>query len=49
MRLKACGAVISDPRDLDSVMEGDIVTNYHVQQILILRRELLEVLGTKKS
>lgn len=48
-RLKACGAVISDPRELDSVMEGDIVTNYHVQQILILRRELLDVLGTKKS
>ncbi len=42
--LKACGADIRDQRPLDSVMERDVVTNYHVRQILKLRRELLEVL-----
>ena len=43
-RLSACGAEIRDARKLDSVTEKDIVTNYHVQQILTLRRELLEAL-----
>ncbi len=43
-QLKACGAEIRDQRPLDSVMERDVVTNYHVRQILKLRRELLEVL-----
>lgn len=43
-RLEVCGAVIKDQRVLDSVMERDVVTNYHVSQILTLRRELLEVL-----
>jgi len=43
-RLKACGACIRDERALDSVMEKDIVTNYHVSQILTLRRELLDIL-----
>ncbi len=42
--LKACGADIRDTRPLDSVMERDVVTNYHVRQILKLRRELLEAL-----
>ena len=42
--LSACGAVIRDDRPLDSVMERDVVTNYHVRQILKLRRELLEAL-----
>ncbi len=42
--LKACGAQIRDARPLDAVMERDVVTNYHVRQILKLRRELLEVL-----
>ena len=42
--LESCGAVIRDERPLDSVMERDVVTNYHVRQILRLRRELLEAL-----
>lgn len=43
-RLEVCGAEIKDQRSLDSVTERDVVTNYHVAQILTLRRELLEVL-----
>lgn len=43
-RLKACGAVVTDSRELDSVMEKDVVTNFHVAQILKLRWELLETL-----
>lgn len=43
-RLAACGADIQDMRPLDSVMERDVVTNYHIRQILRLRRELLEAL-----
>lgn len=43
-RLAACGAVIRDQRPLDSVLERDIVTNYHIRQILTLRRELLKAL-----
>ncbi len=43
-RLIACGADIRDERPLDSVQERDIVTNYHITQILKLRRELLEAL-----
>ena len=44
-RLNACGANIRDERPLNSVLERDEVTNYHVAQILKLRRELLEALG----
>ena len=55
-RLAACGAEIRDQRVLDAVAsERDVVTNYHVRQILTLRRELLDALdaetrlsGTKK-
>ena len=43
-RLESCGAVIRDQRPLDSVLERDVVTNYHIAQILRLRRELLEAL-----
>lgn len=43
-RLLACGARIRDQRPLDSVLEKDVVTNYHVTQILRLRRELLDAL-----
>ncbi len=43
-RLTACGANIRDRRPLDSIMERDVVTNYHVRQILKLRRELLDAL-----
>ncbi len=46
-RLEACGADIRDERPLDAVLERDVVTNYHVQQILKLRRELLDVLKHK--
>jgi len=43
-RLVSCGADIRDRRPLDSVMERDVVTNYHIRQILRLRRELLDAL-----
>jgi uncharacterized membrane protein YgaE (UPF0421/DUF939 family) len=43
-QLAACGADIRDTRPLDSVLERDVVTNYHVRQILRLRRELLDTL-----
>ena len=46
-RLEACGATIRDDRALTSVMEQDIVTNYHVSEILTLRRELLDILQRK--
>ena len=45
--LESCGAVIRDQRPLDSVMERDVVMNYHIRQVLRLRRELLDAL--KKS
>ena len=43
-RLRACGARIADSRPLKNPRERDIVINYHVSQILKLRRELLETL-----
>ena len=42
--LEASGAVIRDQRPLDSMMERDVVTNYHVRQVLRLRRELMDAL-----
>ena len=42
-RLESCGANIRDQRPLDAVTERDVVTNYHVSQILTLRRELLDI------
>jgi len=47
-QLDAAGASIQDQRPLDAVMERDVVTNYHVAQILKLRRELLVALGEEK-
>ena len=44
-RLIACGARVTDTRELDSVMEKDVVTNFHVSQILTIRHELLETLA----
>lgn len=44
-RLAACGAKVTDTRPLDSVMEKDVVTNFHVAQILSIRRDLLETLA----
>ena len=43
-RLRSCGANIADSRPLKNPKERDIVINYHVAQILKLRRELLEAL-----
>lgn len=43
-RLNVCGARITDPRIADSFLEKDVVTNYHVSQILTLRQELLDAL-----
>ena len=42
--LEAAGAEIRDQRPLDSVMERDVVMNYHIRQVLRLRRELVETL-----
>ncbi len=43
-RLKDSGAQIKDDRVLDEVQEIDVITNYHVKQILLLRQELIETL-----
>ena len=43
-RLKECGADIKDERSIDIEQELDIITNYHVSQILTLRQELIDVL-----
>ncbi|MBR4027175.1 MAG: FUSC family protein [Lachnospiraceae bacterium] len=42
--LKDSGAEIKDKRVLDEVLQKDIITNYHVEQILTLRKELMETL-----
>ncbi len=46
-RLEECGAKISDTRVIDTPNEADIVTNYHISQILTLRQELMEILQNK--
>ena len=43
-RLKACGANIQDRRPLKNPQERDMVTNYHVRQILHLRVDILDAL-----
>ena len=43
-KLKECGAEIKDERLIDVEQEFDIITNYHVSQILTLRQELIDVL-----
>ena len=43
--LELCGAMIRDNRKIDEPTEKDIITNYHVRQILRLRQELLDALG----
>ena len=48
-RLKACGAEIRDNRPLKNPQERDMVTNYHVRQILSLRLDLMEILKTLKK
>ncbi len=47
-RLKASGAEIRDRRPLKNPQERDMVTNYHVRQILTLRTELLDVMASKQ-
>jgi uncharacterized membrane protein YgaE (UPF0421/DUF939 family) len=48
-RLESCGAEIRDMRPLDSVLERDVVTNYHITQILRLRRELMDTLKKQRG
>lgn len=43
-QLEAIGANIKDTRAIDIETQEDIVTNYHVSQILRLRSELMEIL-----
>lgn len=45
VRLASCGARIREQGDLACGVERNVVTNYHVAQMLELRRELLEALG----
>ena len=44
-RLTLCGAKICENQSRDEFTEIDIVTNYHVKQILKLRQELIEELA----
>jgi len=46
-KLKECGADIRDRRELVEQTARDVVTNYHVEQILKLRGELLEAMKTE--
>ena len=48
-RLKAAGANIRDTRSTKHPQERDMVTNYHVRQILSLRVDLLEALRLLKK
>ena len=48
-RLQACGADIRDERVLDAVTERDVVTNYHIRQILSLRQDLLKALKREET
>ncbi len=41
-RLTDCGANIRDERKLELFREADVVTNYHVSQVLTLRQALLD-------
>lgn len=43
-RLRDCGARIRDSRPMKNPSEREIVVNYHVAQLLNLRKELLEAL-----
>ena len=47
-KLTASGADIRDKRVLVESTDHDIVTNYHVSKILLLRRELLDSIGQIK-
>lgn len=43
-RLTDCGAGITDERVTEEPQERDIITNYHVEQLMELREELLKAL-----
>ena len=43
-RLVKCGAVIKDKLSGDAKKDMDIITNYHVEQLLLLRSELMDEL-----
>ena len=43
-KLMECGANIIDQRELTEPTELDIITNYHLRQILLLRQEILSAL-----
>lgn len=45
-RLKASGAQIRDGRLLKNPQERDMVTNYHVRQMLTLRQDLLDTMNS---
>ena len=49
LRLKNSGADIRDTRPLKNPQERDMVTNYHVRQILSLRADILETLNNLKK
>lgn len=44
-RLQECGVDIRDMQGLDETFEPDVITNYHVTQILTMRQELMELLS----
>lgn len=42
--LLECGAQVRDERQIDTMTDLDIITNYHVSKVLTLRFELMEIL-----
>lgn len=44
-RLEACGITVRDQRTAEEGDRMDVVTNYHVEQVLILRRAIRDELG----
>ena len=44
-RLEACGITVRDRRTAEEGDRMDVVTNYHVEQVLILRRAIRDELG----
>lgn len=49
LRLKNAGANIRDKRTLKHPQERDMVTNYHVRQILQAREEILDILKNEEK
>lgn len=47
--LRECGADIVEQPDLNGWTDEDTVTNFHIEQILLLRKELLEVLPMQQE